>query len=94
MSVASSSSSNAADNKIPSSRSHHAEHASRKHTSSAKRPEKPSASSSPADQAFETYKMSAVNKLVNELAYKQQECRKAKLHTVVSLKVVKTLMSD
>ncbi|KAL0049732.1 hypothetical protein WJX82_008757 [Trebouxia sp. C0006] len=41
-----------------------------------------SSHTSPADQAYEAYKMSAVNKLVKELAHKQQECRKAKIHAV------------
>lgn len=39
-----------------------------------------------SDQPYDSYKMSAVNKLVTELARKQRECRKAKLHAVVRFK--------
>ena len=37
------------------------------------------------DEPYNSYRMSAVNKLVSELARKQSECRKAKLHAVVRL---------
>ena len=42
-----------------------------------------SARSSSAKHGYDNYRMSAMNKLVNELAHKQRECRKAKLHNVV-----------
>ena len=38
-----------------------------------------------SDQPYNSYKMSTVHKLVSELARKQRECRKAKLHAVVRL---------
>lgn len=83
---ASSSSDTAAD-RIPSSRSQPAGvHASRQASPSTGDQQRSSSHSSPTDQAYEAYKMSAVNKLVKELAHKQQECRKAKLHAVVSFK--------
>ena len=71
---------------IPSGQSHHIEHdsTSRQASPSAGHLQK-SSHSSRADQAYEAYKVSAINKLVNELAHKQQECRKAKLHAVVSI---------
>ena len=37
------------------------------------------------DQPYNSYKVSAVNKLVSELARKQHQCCKAKLHAVVRL---------
>ncbi len=80
-------SSDAAADRIPSGRSQPAGvHASRKASPSTGDQRRSSSQSSPADQAYEAYKMSAVNKLVKELAHKQQECRKAKLHAVVSFK--------
>lgn len=83
---ASSSSDTAAD-RIPSSRSQPAGvHASRQASPSTGDQQRSSSHSSPTDQAYEAYKMSAVNKLVKELAHKQQECRKSKLHAVVSFK--------
>ncbi len=83
---ASGSSDTAAD-RIPSGRSQTAGvHASRQASPSAGDQRRSSSHTSPADQAYEAYKMSAVNKLVKELAHKQQECRKAKLHAVVSFK--------
>ena len=83
---ASGSSDTAAD-RIPSGRSQPAGvHASRQASPSAGDQRRSSSHTSPADQAYEAYKMSAVNKLVKELAHKQQECRKAKIHAVVSLK--------
>ncbi len=83
---ASGSSDTAAD-RIPSGRSQPAGvHANRQASPSTGDQRRSSSHSSPADQAYEAYKMSAVNKLVKELAHKQQECRKAKLHAVVSFK--------
>ncbi|DBA93908.1 TPA: hypothetical protein ACH3X3_013946 [Trebouxia sp. C0006] len=79
---ASGSSDTAAD-RIPSGRSQPAGvHASRQASPSAGDQRRSSSHTSPADQAYEAYKMSAVNKLVKELAHKQQECRKAKIHAV------------
>ena len=85
------SSTSGGSDKIPSSLPQHAESSQkdRHDNTPAHRQEKPSAHDSRADKAYETYKMTAVNKLVNELAHKQQECRKAKLHAVVSLELDK-----
>ena len=82
------SSTSGGSDKIPSSFPQHAE-SGQKERHDAHRQEKPSAHDSRADKAYETYKMTAVNKLVHELAHKQQECRKAKLHAVVSLELDK-----
>ena len=59
--------------------------AARSHSRQKQQEQAPAARTSP-DQLCDSYKMSAVNKLVSELARKQRECRKAKLHVVVRLK--------
>ena len=83
----SSGSSDTAADRIPSGRSRPAgAHASRQARPSTGNQRRSLSHSSSADQAYEAYKMSAVNKLVKELAHKQQECQKAKLHAVVSFK--------
>ncbi|DBA90432.1 TPA: hypothetical protein ACH3X1_003703 [Trebouxia sp. C0004] len=79
----SSGSSNTAADRIPSGRSQPAGvHASTQASPSTGEQRRSSSHSSPAVQAYEAHRVSAVNKLVKELAHKQQECRKAKLHSV------------